>query len=536
MIYRPINADNRYLLKFSMQRLSYSVLFPAVYWNNTIVFLVLGIILICFQGSTPQKLNKEPVSIFYVYVYDLEEPSVHDVISQKVQKIRYRLHWLDAITVEANDSQVGELMKLSCVDTVINMRADLYNVHHSQALSGNSNIQKPKWDTLLAQQKALMEFDVLEKNGYTGKGVRVAILDAGFKHADKHPAFRHLFENRQIVGTRDFYQGDNHVYHHAQHGTQVLGCLAGKYGDQWIGVAKDAQFLLARTEHIWWEKPAEEDHWIAALEWAYDQGAQILCSSLSFTYKEDNFQQMDGKTHPVSYAAAKAVEKGMLIVVSMGNEGNKSRMYLGSPADVPGVLSVGGSLPMIPMRIPFSSTGPNALNDIKPNIAAPAYVLTTKGNHNYGIGAGTSFSCPLVAGLAACLLEQNPEMNPAEVISRIESSGHYYPYYDYYMGYGVPEVSRIFEEKTARVDTSFQVSMREDTVLVVFSVPDTTGSSSQGKVIYYHLEHPRGYLKWAFYDLIPPDSRRYAFNTPSRGGMMRIWYEGYLYEQVLFDK
>jgi len=520
---------------FYMQRLSCTVLFPAVSWNNPVVFLILGITLICLQGSTSRKLNEGPVSIFYVYVHDVEDSSVHDRISQKVLKVRYRLRFLQAITVEVHNTQVEELMKLSCVDTVIKM-GKYVNVRNSQFLSDRYNLQKPKWDTLLTQQKALMELDVLEKNGYTGKGVRIGILDAGFKHTDKHPAFRHLFENDQIVETRDFYQGDDDVFHHSQHGTQVLGCIGGKYGDQWIGVAKDAQFLLARTEHIWWEKPVEEDHWIAALEWAYDQGAQILCSSLSFTYKEDNFQQMDGKTHPVSYAAAKAVEKGMLIVVSMGNEGNTSRMYLGSPADVPGVLSVGGSLPMIPMHIPFSSTGPNALNDIKPNVAVPAYVLTTQGRNNYGIRAGTSFACPMVAGLAACFLQQNPGMNPAEVISRMESAGHYYPYYDYYMGYGVPGASRIFGEKTSRVDTSFQVHTSDDTVFVDISVPDTTQRSPQGKVIYYHLEHPSGYLKWAFYDLIPADARKYAFITPSRGGMMRIWYEGYLYEQALYDK
>ncbi len=470
--------------------------------------------------------------IYYVYLNDFER--YKDSLGPHVHTIRHKLSWLQAVTVEATPRQYALLQEEVFIDTVIKM----YTVKKG-ITTENLPVKtgpKPKWDTLLAQQSRLMELELLEQSRLTGKGVRIAILDAGFKYVDRHPAFKHLSEGKQIIATRDFYQQDENVYHHSQHGTQVLGCLAGKYEDKWMGVAYEASFLLARTEHVLWEKPQEEDHWIAALEWAYDQGAKIVCSSLSFTTKRDSFQLMDGRTHPVSIAAAKAAEKGMLIVVSMGNEGNRSRKYMGAPADVPSVVSVGGSLPMIPMHIPFSSVGPNALDEVKPNVSAPAYVLTTKGSSGFGIKAGTSFACPMVAGVAACLMQADSSKSAIQIKNMLETSGHYYPYYDYYLGYGVPQVSKLLEQEGPVRDSTFSVFYSGDTVVVnIHSSKDSISDAgdNQGKVIHYHLENSQGYLDWAFYDLIPFDAKTYGFIPPTAKGTLRIWFENYLYKKQL---
>ncbi|MEZ4848639.1 MAG: S8 family serine peptidase [Bacteroidia bacterium] len=78
-----------------------------------------------------------------------------------------------------------------------------------------------------------------------GKGIRIAVLDAGFKDADKHPALDHIRKAKRIIATRDFYDGDENVYHHSLHGMQVMSCIGGKYQGRDLGCAPEAGVLLA---------------------------------------------------------------------------------------------------------------------------------------------------------------------------------------------------------------------------------------------------------------------------------------------------
>jgi len=448
---------------------------------------------------------------------------------------RHRLRWLNALSVHMYPQYIDSIRRLTFVDTVVEI-GSVSDMTKSSIPSTNysSLFGNPKWDSLLKQQRNLMQLDLLKQDNLSGKGVTIAVLDAGFKSTDTHPAFRHLHEHERIKATWDFYREEEDVYHHSDHGTQVLGVIAGKYEEQPLGAAPDANILLARTEHVLWENAQEEDHWIAALEWAYRNGANIVCSSLSFTYKAYTFADMDGATAPVSRAAAQAAKKGMLIVVSMGNEGDRKRKYLGAPADVPEVLSVGGSMPMIPMHIRFSSVGPNALNQVKPNVAAPSYVLTAQKRNQYGIKAGTSFGCPLVAGLAACLLQRDPQTSPKALIGQLEKMGHYYPYYDYFLGYGVPQVSNIARDEEKKSTPTFQLQRSADTIKLAIDpsmVLADTLTGHPGRVIYYQMIDSTGNLSWAFYDLLPPNAKNYGFIMPSSQGKLRIWFEGYLFEK-----
>ena len=202
-----------------------------------------------------------------------------------------------------------------------------------------------------------------------------------------------------------------------------MSCVGGIMGSRQLGTAKDATFLLARTEHKSKEKAIEEDHWIAAAEWADQNGADIINSSLTYTDKRYTYTDMDGKTSPVSRAAAIAVRKGIHVICSMGNDGDRNWRYMGAPADVAEVISVGGSLPMLPKRIRFASIGPNALGVMKPNISAPGLVVSAKRNGKFGEIAGTSFSSPLVAGIVACLIQQNPDSSREAIVRMLSRPG-----------------------------------------------------------------------------------------------------------------
>ncbi len=92
----------------------------------------------------------------------------------------------------------------------------------------------------------------------------------------------------------------------------------------------------------------------------------------------------------------------------------------------------------------FSSYGPNYQGHVKPNVCAPGDVMAARGKKIVNI-QGTSFSCPLMAGFAACLLQFKPDLigKPIQTMRYLEEHSSLYPYFDYAHGYGIPDASYI---------------------------------------------------------------------------------------------
>lgn len=451
-------------------------------------------------------------------------------ITTEVDSVRHLLRWFNAITVKASPEQISRVGELPFVKHIEPFQLEA-------SFASTTGTDSARLDTLLSLSRNLMQLDQLEAEGLTGKGVRVAILDAGFKEANTHPALAHVRERGGIIATHDFFDGDETVYHHSRHGMEVMSCVAGMYGDRQLGCAKDASFLLARIEHERKEPSIEEDHWLAAAEWADRNGADVINSSITYSFKRYTYEDMDGNTAPVSKAAKIATEKGILVVCAMGNEGADAWKYLGAPADVPEVLSVGGALPMLQQHIPFSSIGPNAEKHLKPDISAPGFVLSAVKKGKFDENAGTSFSTPLIAGLAACLLQENPEQTPAQLADQIRSIGHFYPYYDYELGYGVPNVSRLFDKQTEEVPPRFSVFHRSDSVILALDTAYMRMDSvdfPNGRMLYFHLESPKGYLL-SHQAIRLPNKAQFYFFRRMKGiqGTLRIWMGGFLYEEEL---
>ena len=282
------------------------------------------------------------------------------------------------------------------------------------------------------------------KNQLSGKGVRIAVLDVGFTGYQELPHFKHLINGGQIEKTWDFIGKDENVEGHGNHGTMVLSCIGGMFQDIPLGLAQGATYLLARTERNFGEYLSEEEHWLEAAEWADKEGVDIINSSLGYTYHRYFYEEMDGKSTVVSRAAAMAAKKGMLVVNAAGNDGDEDWEYIGAPADVDSVLTVGGINPRTGAPIYFTSFGPTSDGRRKPNVSAfgTAAVASKKGLE---LVPGTSFASPLIAGLAACIWQEHPEMTNMDVVKRIERAGHLFPYFDYSNGYGVPSIARLDE-------------------------------------------------------------------------------------------
>ncbi|WP_089680702.1 S8 family serine peptidase [Catalinimonas alkaloidigena] len=349
-----------------------------------------------------------------------------------------RSRWLNAVSAYLTDAQQTALRQLPFVKEVRPLRGQLQ-------LAETEPTETTRWASPASQQMASPFF---ETEKLTGKGVVVGVIDAGFYRAHQSPTLRHLFEAGQILQFRDFvnptkadFFGTSETAQDA-HGTSVLNMITGwdEEKHERYGFAPDAQFYLARTDHGNDEFRGEEDYWMAAMEWMDSLGVRLINTSLGYALGFDNPQEnyrpeeMDGQTSTIVKAARIATEeKGILLVVSAGNDGdNRHWRYISTPADAPGVLAVGATWQDVWKKMGYSGIGPAFLPYLKPDVAC--YSLT-----------GTSFSAPVITGFVACLMQKAPHLTNAQLMELVRRSAHLYPYGNNYVGYGVPQADRALQ-------------------------------------------------------------------------------------------
>ena len=291
-----------------------------------------------------------------------------------------------------------------------------------------------------AWQIALHNGEKLHQAGFSGEGMTIAVIDGGFLNADCNPAF----DQNQIVGVHDFIAPSMDFRNGDSHGSSVLSTMLVNDTSTFIGTAPLASYWLLRSEDTDTEYPTEEDYWVAALEYADSLGADIITSSLGYTEFDDpqfnhSWEQLDGKTAFISQGAAMGVQKGLLIVVSAGNEGNNRWKKITMPGDVAGVLTV-GAVTTSSKPAYFSGTGPTEDNRVKPDVVALGASASTIGPEGtLQLKNGTSFATPVIAGLTACLRQALPHLSAGEIIALIQQNSSQYHTPDSVMGYGIPD-------------------------------------------------------------------------------------------------
>ena len=376
-------------------------------------------------------------------------------ITAQVDTVTLVSRWFNAVACRATPAQAAALRRLPGVLRVEawpQREANVAAVAHVEPFSSSAfqalNSPKPisANDYLLARrQTASLDGAALHLAGLAGQGMRIAVFDVGFRGLPEHPAFKDLVAGKHIIATHDFLRNRDDVYVGGSHGTEVMGCLAGRLPMSQtavpglaLGLAPAAEYLLARTEQLHRERYAEEEAWLAAVEWADRLGADIINSSLAYTEQRYFPEQMNGHRSLIARAANLAARKGVLVVSAAGNDGDDDWVRIGTPADADSVLAIGGLDPETGLHVDFSSYGPTADRRPKPNLAAFGIVLTTTPGGGYEKLEGTSFASPLVAGFAACLWQQHRQMTAMQVFQALEKSAELYPYFDYAHGYGRP--------------------------------------------------------------------------------------------------
>ncbi len=374
-----------------------------------------------------------------------------DAISERVVHIRQQSRWLNAVSVEATSAQLAELSRLPFVmkvDVVRSVRRRplppaISDLAPPQAQEAGHTLEYG--DSFTQNQQ--INVPALHDMGYDGSGIIIGIMDTGFNTLE-HEALAHL----KILAEFDFVNNDDNVDDEAgqlgggSHGSQTLSILAGFQEGSLIGPAYGASFLLAKTENTDSERHIEEDNWVAAAEWADGLGADVFSTSLIY---RDGFKEggdytsadMDGQTTIITIGAEIAASRGILVVNAAGNEGPAlpGENSLGAPSDGPNVLGV-GAVDRNGARAFFSSVGRTADGRIKPDVMAMGVAnvaIRTNLTSGFTSVQGTSFSCPLVAGVGALLLQANPSLSNQNIMDALRRSGNNSATPDSLNGWGI---------------------------------------------------------------------------------------------------
>jgi subtilisin family serine protease len=370
-------------------------------------------------------------------------------------QLKQKSKWFNGVSGWIKSSQLSQISFLPFIkqmDIVYRFRSDKFEEESVNELpkGQNENLLKPSGTHSFNYGQSLVQLNVItvpqvHDLGYTGAGITICLMDAGFDRWTTHQ----VFDSMNVIATWDFVDGNSDVENGnlgaGKHGTNTLSLVGGYYEGQLIGPAFSADFILARTEDIYSETPIEEDNWIAALEWADSIGVDITSTSLGYIdfdppYPSYTWEDMDGNTTRITNGADYAASLGIFVVNSAGNEGyNASHNTLGAPADGDSVIAA-GAVNSSGTRSSFSSVGPTVDGRIKPDLMAMGsnnYVACYNNNSCYDNGGGTSYSCPMIAGAAALLLQADPSLTPMQLAEVMKNTASQSTNPDNLYGWGI---------------------------------------------------------------------------------------------------
>ena len=369
-------------------------------------------------------------------------------------EIRHVSRWLNGIAfINAGQQLFEQVLALPFADTVA-WEPDRDDLYFPGTPTGNRFepplSSPPGYEYGVATEQILMmDMDLLHEKGYTGRGVWIAVLDAGFRNVDSLPSFEAMIGEGRLLGTRN-YVNDIPVFRQSStHGMYVLSTMGAQWNGNMVGTAPHASYFLCMTENIDQETRIEEIAWIEAAEYIDSLGFDVINTSLGYsdfdgTGFDYTYRNMDGKTTFISRAASMTAAKGIISCNSAGNSGNDPWFYITAPADAYDILTV-GAVDSTNLIAGFSSRGPSFDARIKPDVVSMG-VATGLQHINGGLarGGGTSFSSPLIAGSVASLWQAYPETPAKELIHMIRQSGDLKKNPDSTYGFGLPSFLKAY--------------------------------------------------------------------------------------------
>ncbi|WP_406093346.1 S8 family peptidase [Streptomyces sp. NBC_01013] len=353
---------------------------------------------------------------------------------------------------DAGATRVGPVLKSLNAQSVVTPREDAGSIWHALTSKPSTGVQRTTaagidrvW--LDGVRRASLDRSVPQigapiawKAGYTGKGVKIAVLDTG---ADAtHPDLK-----GQILTSKNFSTAPD-TKDRFGHGTHVSSIAAGtgaKSGGKFKGVAPDAKLLEGKVLDD--DGFGEDSGILAGMEWAVAQGADVINLSLGGT-DTPGIDPLEAAVNKLS------ADSGVLFAIAAGNEGDAAGT-VGSPGSADSALTV-GAVDDEDLLADFSSRGPRVGDSaIKPDVTAPGVDITAAASPGSVIDeevgqnppgyltiSGTSMATPHVAGAAALLKQQHPTWKYTELKGALTASTKPGPYTPFQQGSGRIAVDR----------------------------------------------------------------------------------------------
>jgi serine protease AprX len=298
---------------------------------------------------------------------------------------------------------------------------------------------------------------VRENLGFDGSGVGIAIIDSGVTswHDD--------LGSTRVTRFVDFVNFQSGPYDDYGHGTHVAGILAGSGYDsegRRRGIAPGASLLVEKVLDSTGQ--GYISNVIAAIDYAVANKDALRIRIINLSVAAGVYESYT--TDPLTLAAKRAVDAGIVVVTAAGNLGKNQAgkvQYgaIGAPGNAPWVITVGASSHMgtndrrDDIVAAFSSRGPGAIDfSAKPDLVAPGVgtesladaastLYLTKpearlwgtiptATEPYLALSGTSMASPVVSGAIALMLQANPSLTPNLVKAILQYTAedkHYRP-------------------------------------------------------------------------------------------------------------
>ena len=333
-----------------------------------------------------------------------------DMLVGKGAQLVSKSKWNNTVVVQVSDTSVIDKVAALPFVTAVRKKEVTNRVTKSNNYYGDA------W-----RQIAVHHGDSLHAAGFRGKGMQIAVIDAGFYNADEISVFKGM----DLLGTRDFVNSHSDIYAENYHGMKVLSCMAANKPNVLVGTAPEASYWLLRSEN--------------------DVGVDVVNTSLGYYEFDDTtmnyrYRDLDGHYSLMSHSASLAADKGLVLVCSAGNSGRGTWKKITPPGDAENVITVGAADRNL-VNADFSSVGNTTDGRVKPDVMAVGVASAVAGNDGTVSHAnGTSFASPTLCGLVACFWQACPWLTAKQVVEAVRNAGDRKEYPDNIYGYGVPDI------------------------------------------------------------------------------------------------
>jgi subtilisin family serine protease len=403
-------------------------------------------------------------------------------LDQAVQKaggvVTRRISAVDAVVADSSAAEFKtKLGAMAGVELVLpNIRIDWYGGESRDSkfvrIDYNNPPNSGDNDTFFNRQWGHDAVNAVEawNAGYRGAGARVAVLDGGFN--TNHPDISQNFDpscSTDFTGEGfDYAPNEDDATGVFSHGMHVAGTIAaGDNGFGTIGVAPEAKLCLIKVLFNYGSGSFEDV--VEGIVYAADQGVDVINMSLggsifkSGVPGEYTAREAAGFKNFVNRAVTYAYQKGVLVIVSAGNEGSngdKDGNLIHLPSDTSHAVSISATAPIGWAKAPTTTflDNPASYTNFGRSVislAAPGGDVAYPGNENCTLGgttrqcyifdlvfsvggigggpgvpvgayyywsAGTSMAAPHAAGVAALAISRHGKMKPAQLRTLLEKT------------------------------------------------------------------------------------------------------------------